>query len=81
VTTDGVVLVGDPDDEDDVEGGRRVLEELRHDGFHAFNKRESILSNNIAPLKQRCPSTCGYWSSNSMFFDNWVVNQFLDCNL
>ena len=35
VTTDGVVLVGDPDDEDDVKGGRRVLEELGHDGFHA----------------------------------------------
>ena len=35
VTTDGVVLVGNPDDEDDVEGGRRVLEELGHDGLHS----------------------------------------------
>ena len=35
VAADGVVLVGDPHDQDDVEGGRRVLEELGHDGLHA----------------------------------------------
>ena len=34
VAADGVVLIGDPNDEDDVEGGRRVLEELGHDGLH-----------------------------------------------
>ena len=28
VTTDGIVLVADPDDQDHVEGGGRVLEEL-----------------------------------------------------
>jgi hypothetical protein len=35
VATDGVVLVGDPHDQDDVEGGGCVLEELGHDGLHA----------------------------------------------
>lgn len=35
VAADGVVLIGQPDDEDDVEGRRRVIEELRHDGLHA----------------------------------------------
>ena len=35
VTTDGIVLVADPHDQDHVEGGGRVLEELWHDGLHA----------------------------------------------
>ena len=35
VAADGVVLIGQPDDEDDVESRRRVVEELRHDGLHA----------------------------------------------
>ncbi len=35
VAADGVILIGQPDDEDDVEGCRRVVEELRHDGLHA----------------------------------------------
>ena len=35
VAADGIVLIGQPDDEDDVEGCRRVVEELRHDGLHA----------------------------------------------
>lgn len=35
VAADGVVLIGQPDNEDDVEGCRRVIEELRHDGFHS----------------------------------------------
>ena len=34
VAADGVVLVGHPHDEDDVEGRRRVLKELGHDGLH-----------------------------------------------
>ena len=36
MATDGVVLVGDPDDEDDVERRRRVVEELRHDRLHPW---------------------------------------------
>lgn len=35
VAADGVVLVGQPHDEDDVEGCGGVVEELRHDGLHA----------------------------------------------
>lgn len=34
VAADGVVLIGQPDDEDDVERRGRVVEELRHDGLH-----------------------------------------------
>ena len=41
VTADGVVLVCDPDDEDDVEGRRRVLEELGHDGFHPWKAKNN----------------------------------------
>lgn len=36
VATDCVILVGHPHDEDDVEGGGRVVEELGHDRFHAY---------------------------------------------
>ena len=36
MATDGVVLVGDPDDEDDVERRRRVVEELGHDRLHTW---------------------------------------------
>lgn len=35
VTADGVVLIGYPYDEDDVEGGGGIVEELTHDRFHA----------------------------------------------
>lgn len=35
VTADGIVLISQPDDEDNVEGCRRVIEELGHDGLHA----------------------------------------------
>ena len=42
VAADGVVLIGDPDDEDDVEGGRRVLEELGHDGLHSWKTSKEI---------------------------------------
>lgn len=38
VAADGVVLIGQPDDEDDVEGRGRVVEELRHDGLHAWRQ-------------------------------------------
>lgn len=36
VTADGVVLIGQPHDEDDVEGRCCVVEELGHDGLHAW---------------------------------------------
>ena len=36
MAADGVVLVGDPDYEDDVERSGGVVEELRHYGLHAF---------------------------------------------
>lgn len=35
VAADCVILIGQPDDKDDVEGRRRVVEEFRHDGLHA----------------------------------------------
>lgn len=35
VTADGVVLVRHPDEDNHVERGGAVVEELRHDGFHA----------------------------------------------
>ena len=35
VAADGVVLVGDPHDQDDVESRGRVLEELGHDRLHS----------------------------------------------
>ena len=35
MTANGVVLIGDPDDENDVERRRRVVEEFRHDRLHA----------------------------------------------
>ena len=38
VAADGVVLVSDPDDQNDVEGGGCVIEELGHDRLHACNK-------------------------------------------
>ena len=36
MATDGVVLVGDPDDEDDVKRRRSVVEKLRHDRLHTW---------------------------------------------
>lgn len=36
VAADGVVLVGQPNDEDDVECSCGVIEELRHYGFHTW---------------------------------------------
>ena len=38
VTADGVVLVGNPHGEDDVERCGCVVEELGHDGFHSYTK-------------------------------------------
>lgn len=35
VAANGVILIGQPDDEDDVKGRRRVVEKLRHDRLHA----------------------------------------------
>ncbi len=35
VAADSVVLIGQPDDEDDVEGRCRVIEEFRHYGLHS----------------------------------------------
>lgn len=35
VAANGVILIGQPDDENDVESRCRVVEELRHDGLHA----------------------------------------------
>ena len=34
VTADGIVLISDPNDENDVEGCSCIVEELRHDRFH-----------------------------------------------
>lgn len=42
VAADGVVLVGQPHDEDDVEGGGGVVEELRHDGLHAWERGRDL---------------------------------------
>lgn len=47
VAADGVVLVGNPDDEDDVECGGSVVEELRHYGFHAFVSIEKLINQTI----------------------------------
>ena len=38
VAADGVVLVRHPHDQDDVERRVRVLEELGHDGLHAWKR-------------------------------------------
>ena len=35
VATDGVVLVGNPNNKNNVKGSCGVIEELGHDGFHA----------------------------------------------
>lgn len=35
VTADGIVLISQPNNEDNVECCRRVIEELGHDGLHA----------------------------------------------
>lgn len=40
VAADRVVLVRDPHNEDDVESRCRVVEELRHYGFHACGQIE-----------------------------------------
>ena len=40
VTTDGIVLVRDPHHENDVEGSRCVVEELRHDRLHPCNNAQ-----------------------------------------
>ena len=45
VAADGIVLVRDPHHQDDVEGRRGVVEELRHDRLHPYNS---------APLKHEC---------------------------
>lgn len=46
VAADGVVLVSQPHDEDDVEGRGGVVEELRHDGLHAC--RQEVTSARTA---------------------------------
>lgn len=35
VTADGIILISQPNDEDNVERCRRIIEELGHDGLHA----------------------------------------------
>lgn len=34
VAADGVVLIRHPDEDDNVKGGRTVIEEFRHNSFH-----------------------------------------------
>ena len=45
VAANGLVLVGHPHHQDDVEGRGRVLEELGHDRLHACSERERSHSN------------------------------------
>lgn len=40
VAADGIVLVGQPHDEDDVEGSGGVIEELGHDGLHPCGTKQ-----------------------------------------
>ena len=40
MATDGVVLIGNPHNQDHVEGRGRVVEEFRHDRFHSYNDTE-----------------------------------------
>lgn len=37
VTANGIILIRHPDDEDDVERRRGVVEKFRHDRLHACN--------------------------------------------
>lgn len=41
VATDGVVLISQPHNEDDVECSGGVIEELRHDGLHACGRQRT----------------------------------------
>lgn len=54
VAADGVVLVSQPDDEDDVEGGGRVVEELRHNGLHTYTQDVTSSHNKTSDLIS-CP--------------------------
>jgi len=38
VTADGIILVRQPNNEDDVEGSGCVIEKLRHDGLHPYRR-------------------------------------------
>ena len=50
MATDGVVLVGDPDDEDDVERRRRVVEEFGHDRLHTWARVYFIWIYQVKPF-------------------------------
>lgn len=39
MTANGIVLISNPDNDNDVEGGGRVLKELGHDGLHPWKNR------------------------------------------
>lgn len=39
VTADCIVLIRDPDNQYDVEGRGGVIKELRHDGFHSYERQ------------------------------------------
>lgn len=56
VAADGVVLISQPDDEDDVEGCGGVVEELRHDGLHACTQE---VASAVVPFKA-CRGTQGF---------------------
>jgi hypothetical protein len=38
VTADRIVLISNPNENDDIEGSRAVVEELGHYSFHALNR-------------------------------------------
>lgn len=46
VAADGIVLVGQPNDEDNVEGSGCVIKKLRHDGFHPCKPDEMLFVTN-----------------------------------
>ena len=45
VAADGVVLVRDPHDQDDVKRRRRVVKEFGHDGFHSCGSQQKWCLN------------------------------------
>ena len=51
VTADGVVLVSDPHDQDDVKRCRRVVKEFGHDGLHSCGSEQKWCLNMYLSLK------------------------------
>jgi hypothetical protein len=39
VAADSVILISNPDDQNDVKGRSGIIEKLRHDGFHAYTTK------------------------------------------